>query len=186
MAAKITKIGETSDKISARGGLPLFLRYVEKIGLYSMISGVILPHILQTNKGLQLQSFLKQIIAFFIDGSNMAISGFDQSKKDDAYASLLECAPKQLASSHQIKRYFQKLSFINNMIFNYIGLADKLRMLIFRCAAPLVSILFVFPTKIIATLWLNFQVQRTGNLWCAGHVVNLKGARVNPQVPREP
>jgi hypothetical protein len=120
MAAKITKIGQTSDKISARGGLPLFLRYVEQIGLYSMISGVILPHILQTNKGLQLQSFLKQIIAFFIDGSNMAISGFDQSKKDESYASLLECAPKQLASSHQIKRYFHKLSFINNMIFNYI------------------------------------------------------------------
>jgi hypothetical protein len=44
------------------------------------------------------------------------------------------------------------------------GLADKLRMLIFRCAAPLVSILFVFPTNIIATLWLTFQVQRTGNL----------------------
>ncbi|KAF0131570.1 MAG: hypothetical protein FD155_94 [Bacteroidetes bacterium] len=34
-------------------------------------------------------------------------------------------------------------------------------MLIFRCAAPLVSILFHYPTNIIATLWLNFQVQRT-------------------------
>jgi len=37
-------------------------------------------------------------------------------------------------------------------------------MYIFRCAAPPVSILFDFSTKIIATLWLIFQVQRTGNL----------------------
>ncbi|MDP2237054.1 MAG: hypothetical protein Q8J88_11525 [Bacteroidales bacterium] len=46
----------------------------------------------------------------------------------------------------------------------YVGLADKLRMLIFRCAAPLVSILFGFPAQIIARLWLSFEVQRTGNI----------------------
>ena len=120
MAAKITKISSTNDKISARGGLPLFLRYVEKTGLYALISSKIYHLISQSNKGLQLHQFLKQIFAFFMDGTNMSISGFDQSKKDEAYAALLETNTALLASSHQIKRYFAKLSIIGNFIFNTI------------------------------------------------------------------
>ena len=120
MSTKITKIGLTNDKISARGGLPLFLRYVEQIGLYRLISSTINSLLLKNSKGLQLQQFLKQIIAFFIDGTNMSISGFDQSKSDEGYAALLEFKREQLASSHQIKRFFGKLSFITNLIFNKI------------------------------------------------------------------
>ena len=33
MGTKITKIGVTNEKISARGGLYLILRYIEKTGL---------------------------------------------------------------------------------------------------------------------------------------------------------
>jgi len=120
MSTKITKICITNDKISARGGLPLFLRYVEQIGLYRLISGNIFSFISKSRKGLQLQQFIKQIIAFFIDGTNMAMSGFDQSKNDEGYAALLECKPDQMASSHQIKRFFGKLSFITDLIFNKI------------------------------------------------------------------
>ena len=120
MAAKITKIGITNDKISGRGGLPLFLRYVERIGLYGLISNTIFSLILQGNKGLQLQNFVKQMLAFFIDGTSMSISSFDQTKCDEGYAAILECNRSQLASSHQIKRYFAKLSVISNQVFNNI------------------------------------------------------------------
>ena len=61
MGIKIAKIDVTNDKISAREG---GLRYIERIGLYLLISG----------KGLQLQEFLKQIFAYFIDGTNMAMN----------------------------------------------------------------------------------------------------------------
>jgi len=120
MSTKITKIGITNNKISGRGGLPLFLRYVEQIGLYGLITGNIASQISGNSKGLQLQQFIKQIIAFFIDGTNMAISSFDQSKKDEGYASMLECKTDQMASSHQIKRYFGKLSCITDIVFNKI------------------------------------------------------------------
>lgn len=120
MAAKITKIGITNDKISARGGLPLFLRYTEQIGLFKLISGIVLPLIFKNNKGLGLQQFVKQIIAFFIDGTNMSISNFDRLKKDEGYAAMMECKADQLASSHQIKRYFAKLGVITNLVFNKI------------------------------------------------------------------
>ncbi len=57
MGIKITKIGITSDKISARGGLPLFLRYIERIGLCTLISGNVLSLVTKNGKGLQLQGF---------------------------------------------------------------------------------------------------------------------------------
>ncbi len=120
MCTKITKIGITSNKISGRGGLPLFLSYTEQIGLYRLITGNISSRVSVNSKGLQLQQFIKQIIAFFIDGTNMAISSFDQSKKDEGYACLLECKTDQMASSHQIERFFRKLSCITSSVFNNI------------------------------------------------------------------
>ena len=91
MGTKITKIGITNEKISARGGLSLFLRYVEKTGFYGLVSGIMFSKILKSNKGLQLQAFIKQILAFFMDGTLGAISGFNQIKEDTGYAALLEC-----------------------------------------------------------------------------------------------
>lgn len=120
MGTKITKIGVTNDKISGRGGLPLFLRYIEKIGLYGLISSTILSLLVTNNKGLRLQQFLKQIFAFFIDGTNMSISGFDQIKTDEGYAAILENKTDEMASSHQVKRFFAKMSIITNPIFNKI------------------------------------------------------------------
>ncbi len=120
MGTKITKIGITSDKISARGGLPLFLRYIERIRLYEVISGTIISLLTSNNKGLKLNQFLKQLFAFFMDGTNMAISGFDRLKNDEGYTALIENKPAEMASSHQIKRFFIKLSILNNFIFNTI------------------------------------------------------------------
>jgi hypothetical protein len=121
MGTKITKISTTNDKISARGGLALFLRYVEKTSFNTLFSHVLSPLITKSGKGLLLNQFLKQMIAFCIDGTNMAISYFDQLKKDEGYAALLENSGDQMASSHQIKRFFLKISMIfNNNVFNKI------------------------------------------------------------------
>ena len=120
MSTKITKIGITNDKISGRGGLPLFLRYIESIGLYGLISRTILSLVTMSGKGLGLQQILKQIFAFFIDGTDMSISSFDNKKKDEGYAALLESKTDEMASSHQVKRFFIKVSIVTNLIFNKI------------------------------------------------------------------
>jgi hypothetical protein len=120
MGTKITKIGITNDKITARGGLPFFLRYIDKTDLYRLISGTILSLIAKSNKGLQLKQFLKQLFAFYMDGTNTSISYFDQLKTDDGYAALLENSTEELASSHQVKRFFAKLSVVTNQVFNKI------------------------------------------------------------------
>ncbi len=120
MSAKIIKICPTNDKLSARGGLPFFLRYAERTGLYGTISNTISPLLDQGGKGLQLPGFIKQMLAFFIDGTDMSMVGFDHRKKDEGHAAILECNTGQLASSHQIKRYFEKMSIIGNLAFNRI------------------------------------------------------------------
>lgn len=117
----ITKIGITNDKISSRGGIALFLRYIEGIGLYQVISKVLLTtNVLFGTKGLQLDDFLKQIFAFFIDGTDMTMTSFDRRKSDDGYSCLLGCPSEKLASQHQMKRFFSKLSIVTDSFFNCI------------------------------------------------------------------
>lgn len=120
MSTKITKLGVANDKISARGGVSLFLRYIQNIKLYGLISLTLAPFILLSSKGLQLEQFLKQMFAFFIDGTDMTMTGFDRKKKDEGYAALLENHTTEMASSHQIKRFFMKFIFIKDGLFNKI------------------------------------------------------------------
>ena len=120
MSTNIAIIGITSDKISGRGGLPFFLRYIESVGLYKLISLTLLSLLTIHGKGLGLQQFLKQMFAFFMDGTDVSIAGFDQKKKDEGYAALLENKTDEMASSHQIKRFFTKVSIVPNLIFNKI------------------------------------------------------------------
>lgn len=114
---KISKIEITNDKISGRGGLAFFLRYVEQIGFYEL-SEKILGHIRISSKGLSLYQFIKQMLAYFIDGTYMSIESFNDRKKDSGYTALLENKEKTMSSSHQIKRFFRKL--MNNNIGNAV------------------------------------------------------------------
>jgi len=120
MKTKINKIKPTDEKISSRGGLSLFLRYLENIKLYELISNIVLFKLIFSGKGLKLQQFLKQMFAYFIDGTDMAISGFDMKKTDKGYAGVLENTENDMASSHQIKRMFGKLSIIPNLLFDKV------------------------------------------------------------------
>ncbi len=114
---KITKIETTTDNISGRGGLTLFVRYVESTGFYTLVTSV-LGKVKTSGKGISLLQFFKQMLAFFIDGTDMSIAGFDRRKTDSGYAAVLENQPKEMASSHQIKRFFRKL--VDNRITNAI------------------------------------------------------------------
>ena len=55
-----------------------------------------------------------------MDGTDMSISSFDNKKKDTGYASLLENTVSQMASSHQMKRFFSKFSIVSDGVYNKI------------------------------------------------------------------
>ena len=116
---KISKIEVTSDKITGRGGLFLFLRYIENIRFYQLF----LKHfsfLKGSLKGISCHQFIKQLFAFFIDGTDTSMKSFDRRKTDYAYAALLETTPDKLASSHQMKRIFRKFILVGNWIFRTI------------------------------------------------------------------
>ena len=120
MSSKITKIGITNDKISARGGVSLYIRYIQNIKLFGLMTATFTAFLVINSKGLQLQQFLKQMFAYFIDGTDMSISSFDRKKKDTGYSALLENQTSDMASSHQIKRFFIKFILIKDGLFNKI------------------------------------------------------------------
>ncbi len=116
--AKITKIETTNDKISGRGGITLFLHYVENIKLFAIIKQAL--KVKGSGKGLSLKQFFIQILAYFIDGTDMSMRGFDRKKEDAGYAAVLENTPEEMASSHQMKRFFAKLGIFGNNIYRKI------------------------------------------------------------------
>ncbi len=89
MANKITKISVTNQKISGRGSITLFLRYVEQTKFEEVIIFVFTGLDIFNIKGLQLHQFMKRVIAFFIVCTDMSISVFDTIKKELSYAPLL-------------------------------------------------------------------------------------------------
>ncbi len=120
MANKIIKISGTNQKISGRGDINLFLRYVEQTKFYKVIIFVFNRLDIFDTIGLQLQQFMKQVIVFFIDSTDMSITGFDKRKKDESYAAVLENSPEEMASLHQLKRFFKKVSVVLPFVFRKI------------------------------------------------------------------
>ncbi len=103
----IDKVVSTPQCLTGRAGLSLVLKYIENTGLLSRLSFKF-KHLKLNSKGLQVNSFFKQIMANMIDGSKLDLVVFDELRKDPSYAQLLETIPENLASSHQIKRMFYK------------------------------------------------------------------------------
>jgi len=135
----ISKVDITTDKISGRGGIFFVLRYIENIKLFSLLEKPF-RNLKGSAKGICLHQFLKQIIAYFVDGSDMSLTSFDRRQHDEAYALLLENTPDEMASSHQVKRFFRKLSFLGNLVYRQI----LLRLFIWRLRLekPEVVVLF--------------------------------------------
>ncbi len=116
---KITKVEITPEKITGRGGLMFFLQYIDNIGFLMLIEKHF-GYLIRSRKGLGIKQIIKQIVSFIIDGTDMSISSFDAKKEDVGYMAILENDYKEMASSHQIKRFFQKFRFVNKYFFRLI------------------------------------------------------------------
>lgn len=126
---QLKNIGVTGDKITGRGGLAFFLRYLEKISIFQLLERRI-GFLRKSVKGQKLCEVTKQIIAYFVDGSHRSISGFDELRRDESYAALLEEEKDSLIGSDIVKRFFRK----------FLGRMHS----IFR---PLLHLLFVWRLK---------------------------------------
>jgi len=113
---RICKIEITDDTLTGRGGLALFSRYLTKIGIYALLEEQF-GHIRRSRKGLAVWKLFKQVLCFFFDGTSRHLSYFDHLKKDEGYAGIIEETPKELATSHAIKRFMKSFSWLCGGIF---------------------------------------------------------------------
>jgi hypothetical protein len=142
--AKITKIEVTNDKISGRGGLFFFMKYVENIRFFKLFENCF-GFVKGSSKGLSCVEFIKQLVVWFIDGTDTSMKSFDHRKGDETYASLLETQPGELATSHQIKRMFRKFMFVGQMVFRSI----LLEMFIWRLRVEQPEIIILFGDSVV-------------------------------------
>lgn len=103
----INKVETTADIITDRGGLPLFSRYIEKTGIFGLLEEKF-GHTRKSSKGLEVQTLFRQIFCFLFDGTSRHLSYFDDLREDGGYAAAIETDPSEMASSHMMKRFFNK------------------------------------------------------------------------------
>jgi hypothetical protein len=60
----------------------------------------------KSTKGLPLWNLFKQVFCFFLDGTSRHLTYFDQLSRDPGYAAVIENDSQEMASSHQVKRFF--------------------------------------------------------------------------------
>ena len=116
---RIDKVEETTDTLTGRGGMTLFVKYLHNVG----IKQILLNHfgdIKKNNKGITVWEIFKQIFCWFYDGTSRHISYYDQLKVDEGYASVIESAQEDMASSHQIKRFFKLFTWLSGGTFRKI------------------------------------------------------------------
>lgn len=116
---RIAKVETTSDTLTSRGGLALFVRYLAEIQLAPLLEEAF-GHLRKSRKGLSLWSFFQQLFCFLLDGTSRHLRYFDHLKADPGYAATLETAPAQLASSHAMKRFFKAFAWVAGGSFRRI------------------------------------------------------------------
>ena len=113
-SVKITGIDITDDTLTSRGGLSLFARYLDAIGIMSIIMRLF-GSIRKNRKGNGIEEIFKQLLCNFIDGTSRHLVQFDRIKEDAGYAGVIESTPAALISSYAVKRFFTAI--LKNRVF---------------------------------------------------------------------
>lgn len=107
---EIDAVGVTRDTLTSRGGLAVIVRYIEGIGVLSVLEGLF-GKIRKSSKGQDVGEVFKQIFCYFLDGTSFHLTRFDALKNDEGYAAGIESDPARLLSSHSVKRFFRVFSW---------------------------------------------------------------------------
>jgi hypothetical protein len=115
----ISKVGITTDVLSSRGGLNLFVRYIRNIGLGRRLQ-VLFGSMRKSEKGQPVIEIFKQLLCNFVDGTSRHLVHFDAIRKDTGYAGTIESRRDALLSSHSVKRFINTFSFYRIWLFRHL------------------------------------------------------------------
>jgi hypothetical protein len=109
--ARINRVEPTDERITGRGGLSLFVRYLDKTKIFENLLLINFAGLRKNKKGASVYCMLKQLFCFFMDGTSRHLTYFDQLREDKGYAGAIEVEPKDMASSHAVKRFIRAFSW---------------------------------------------------------------------------
>jgi hypothetical protein len=112
----IDRVEATSDTLTSRGGLSLFVRYLRHISIFPVLERLF-GSMRKSSKGQPVSEIFKQLFCFLVDGTSRHLVYFDALKKDAGYAAGIETAPEQMLSSHAVKRFFGAFSWYRIWLF---------------------------------------------------------------------
>jgi hypothetical protein len=112
----IDRVEATSDTLTSRGGLSIFVRYLRYIAIFPVLERLF-GSMRKSSKGQPVSEVFKQVFCFLVDGTSRHLVHFDALKKDDGYAAGIETAPEQMLSSHAVKRFFGAFSWHRIWLF---------------------------------------------------------------------
>jgi len=113
---RINGIGITTDTLTSRGGLSLFVRYLDRVGIMSHVKRMF-GGVRKSGKGCAVEGIFKQIVCYFIDGTSRHLVQFDRLKEDAGYAGAIGSGLEDMMSSHSIKRFFTGFSWSRIWLF---------------------------------------------------------------------
>lgn len=115
----ISKVEITNDTLTGRGGLAPFVRYLSQVNIFPLLTGSF-GHIRKSKKGVAVWNIFKQIICFFFDGTSRHLTYFDELKKDEGYAAIIENTCEEMVSSHAVKRFFGVFGWWHGLMYRRI------------------------------------------------------------------
>lgn len=104
-SCRIRKVEITKDTLTSRGGIALFVKYVQAVNVIALLLEKF-GSLKKSSKGVTLKNLFLQVLCFFFDGTSHHLSYFDQLQEEAGYAAVLEVPEAQMASSHAMKRFF--------------------------------------------------------------------------------
>lgn len=116
MEHKISAMEPTSDRLTGRAGLTLFVSYLHSIEIFPIINRFF-GTMRKTKKGLEIYEIFKQVLCFMVDGTDRHLTYFDHLAKDTGYAGSIETDMEEMASSHRIKRFFNAFAWTRVFLF---------------------------------------------------------------------
>jgi hypothetical protein len=121
--ARIDGIGITKDILTSRGGLSLFVRYLERTRVLIVVCQLF-GWIRKNRKGTCIEEIIKQVLCKFVDGTSRHLVYYDRLKEDAGYAGAIESTSEEMVSSHSVKRFFNKFTW--PVIWRYRKLLQSL------------------------------------------------------------
>lgn len=95
---RINKVEFTDEILTGRGGLSLFVRYLEKVCIYDILDERF-GRLRKSLKGIPAWNLFKQVFCFFFDGTSRYLVYFDHLKDDGGYSATIENDFDSMASS---------------------------------------------------------------------------------------